>query len=82
MIWIFRWRKRHIQVGVSENVSGNEPYTDNNEETQDVTVFTPKGYVLLVDGDKGKSYETYFEDTLLADSYLYDLWNRDTDGSI
>ncbi|HEC89661.1 MAG TPA: hypothetical protein ENI44_03660, partial [Thermoplasmatales archaeon] len=68
-------------VGISANISGAEPYTDNNEETNDVTVFTPKGYILLVDDDKGKSYETYFEDALLADSYLYDLWNRDADGS-
>jgi len=68
-------------VGISAEVSGYEPYTDNNVLTDDVTVFVSKGSILLVDDDEGDSYETYYETSLLASSYLYSYWNRDTDGS-
>ncbi len=68
-------------VGISAEVSGYEPYTDNNQLTNDVAVFVSKGYILLVDDDAGDPYETYYENALLASSYLYDLWNRDASGS-
>jgi len=68
-------------VGISAEVAGYEPYTDNNEETNDVNVFTAEGYILLVDDDDGDSYESYYETALLASSYLYDLWDRDSQGS-
>lgn len=68
-------------VGISVEVAGYEPYTENNEQTNDVTVFVSKGHILLVDDDEGDAYETYYTDALLASSYLYDYWNRDNSGS-
>ena len=68
-------------VGISAEVAGYEPYTDNNEQTDDVTVFASKGYILLVDDDEGDPYESYYENALMASSYLYDYWDRDTGGS-
>ena len=68
-------------VGISAEIAGYEPYTDNNEKTNDVNVFTAEGYVLLVDDDDGDSYENYYETALLASSFLYDLWDRENDGS-
>jgi len=68
-------------VGISAEISGSEPYTDNNEQTNDVNVFISKGNILLVDDDDGGSYETYFENAIFSNNYLYDVWDRNSQGS-
>ena len=68
-------------VGIYVEISGEEPYTENNQMNKDVSVFVAKGYVLLVDDDDDGSYEWYYEHALMTSEYLYDVWNRDSQGS-
>ena len=66
-----------IEVEVS--IEG-EVYLGNNYKSKDVNVVTLQGYVLLVDDDKGKNYETYFEDAIIASGYAYEYWDRSSEG--
>jgi hypothetical protein len=68
-------------VGIYAKPEGTEPYTGNNELTEDVQVFVAKGYVLIVDDDQGRDYEDYFEDALTTSEYLWDRWDRSSSGS-
>lgn len=53
-----------------------ETYLKNQYKSHTVTVFMAKGNVLLVDDDDGYSYESWYENALLASSYVYDIWDR------
>ncbi|MGF3553941.1 MAG: FG-GAP-like repeat-containing protein [Thermoplasmatota archaeon] len=61
-------------------VSG-ETYLKNQEKNHTVTVFAAIGNILLVDDDAGGSYETWYENALLASFYVYDIWDRSTQPS-
>jgi hypothetical protein len=52
----------------------------NNAQSGLCTVMDAKGFVLLVDDDKGDTYETYFQNALMASGYIYDYWNHDSLG--
>jgi len=58
----------------------NEVYLFNNIKSGLCTVVSAKGFVLLVDDDEGDDYETYYQNALMASGYLYDYWNRDSNG--
>jgi len=68
-------------VQIRAELSGAEPYTENNQMSQDVHVFNARGYVLIVDDDDGDSYETYYQDASLAAEYLYDVWDHNSQGT-
>jgi len=68
-------------VGFTASITGEEPYLGNNELSKDVSVFIANGYILLVDDDVGDSYETYYETALMATGYLYERWDRSSQGS-
>ena len=59
----------------------NEYYLVNQQKSHTVTVFTAKGNILLVDDDQGKTYETWYENALLAAQYVYVKWDRYTQPS-
>ena len=63
-------------LSVYLEISGEEPYIENNQMSNDVTVFMAKGSILLVDDDEEKTYESYYENALLTSEYLYDIWDR------
>ncbi|HEC75802.1 MAG TPA: hypothetical protein ENI33_00895, partial [Thermoplasmatales archaeon] len=73
------WYEGTCNVKVEAEVTG-EVFTGNNFKAQDVSTITTQGFVLLVDDDKGYNYETYFEDALMASGYMYEYWNRDSQG--
>ena len=80
----FLWEPSFVgtyPVAICAEISDPEPYRGNNERSQDVQVFEAGGYVLLVDDDDGDSYESYFENALFASGYLYDVWDRYSQGS-
>ncbi|GEM_PF-3119147 len=80
----FSWNPSQVgtfPIGVEASISEEEPYTDNNYMGQDVEIFVARGYILLVDDDEGGSYETYFENALLASSYIYDVWDHSSQGT-
>ena len=56
----------------------NEYYLQNQNKSHEVNVFAAIGNVLLVDDDKGDSYESWYENALLASSYVYEIYDRDT----
>ncbi|MFH1100445.1 MAG: C25 family cysteine peptidase [Methanobacteriota archaeon] len=68
-------------VSIAASIAGQEPYLGNNELSKNVSVFIANGYVLLVDDDYGESYETYYINALMACNYLYDRWDRSSQGS-
>jgi len=59
----------------------DEYYLANQNKSATVTVFAAIGNILLVDDDDGDSYETWYENALLASNYVYDVWDRTTQGS-
>ncbi|RLF60949.1 MAG: hypothetical protein DRN37_01815 [Thermoplasmata archaeon] len=90
-IWVENHHTEHITlvwnpssegtypVTVTAEVAG-EVYAGNNERSADVEVMISQGFVLLVDDDDGDSYESYFENALMAAGYIYEYWNRDSQG--
>jgi len=59
----------------------NEYYVSNQNKSKTVTVFSVLGYVLLVDDDDGDSYESWYQNALLAAHFMYDVWDRSSQGS-
>jgi hypothetical protein len=80
----FHWEPSVVgtyPVEIYAEIAGSEPYMGNNQMSKNVTVIETQGYVLLVDDDDGDSYESYYENALFAGGYLYDVWNRNSQGS-
>ncbi len=50
--------------------------------TRKFTVVTPGLDVLLIDGDGGAAYETYYQDAITAQGLTYGRWDRDAIGSL
>ncbi|MCD6223088.1 MAG: VCBS repeat-containing protein, partial [Thermoplasmata archaeon] len=67
------------QVKIEAKCSG-DVYSENNWRIDNLNVTAAKGYILLVDDDNGDDYETYFENALMATGYLYELWDRSSQG--
>ncbi|RKY95352.1 MAG: hypothetical protein DRQ06_03880, partial [Candidatus Hydrothermota bacterium] len=55
-------------------------YVGNNQKNTNVQVMTSQGFVLLVDDDKGDDYESYYENALMASGYIYEYWDRSSQG--
>jgi hypothetical protein len=68
-------------VGIAASITGQEPYLGNNEMSKNVSVFIANGVVLLIDDDAGDTYETYFENALMPNAYLYTVWDHSSQGS-
>jgi hypothetical protein len=68
-------------IGISVGITGDEPFEENNQLFNPITVYYPKGLVLLVDDDEGDSYETYYNITLSACEYQSQYWNTESQGS-
>jgi hypothetical protein len=80
----FEWtpsKQGTYPIGISVEITGSEPFTDNNQLFNVVTVYVPQGSILLVDDDKDDSYEQYYESALQHCNYFYELWDRTTQGS-
>ena len=68
-------------VGLAVSIAGEEPYLGNNAMYKNVSVFIANGVVLLVIDDDGDGNEHYYQDALMANSYLYENWNRASQGT-
>jgi len=66
------------QVEMVLNLTANMTYA----ETQTFTLVLGPIPVLLVDDDGSTGTETYFEESLDRNGYVYDLWTEDLDGNV
>jgi len=81
-IWVtFMWDGTISGEGTYDVTVHAEPvpgeyYLFNQNKSSTVTVFSVIGNVLLVDDDKGNSYESWYKDAIMASHYVYDVWDR------
>ena len=69
----------YLNISIMASVP-NDINPSNNIKGSYCMVFTARGVVLLVDDDEVDNYETYYQDALMASGYLYQYWNRGTQG--
>jgi len=78
----FNWSSENMGIYnitlYAKNVT-NETLVENNFKTSFLKVAMYD--ILLVDDDKGNSYETYYENALSANNYNYVKWDVQTSGS-
>jgi hypothetical protein len=85
--WVtFLWDGTNSGLGTYDVVIhavpvANEYYLANQQLSHMVTVFSAIGSILLVDDDAGNAYESWYESALMGANYVYELWNRDSQGS-
>jgi len=67
-------------ITVSENP--DQGWTDANQTVTIIPPFVISSDILLVDDDRGNSYENYYESALTANSLAYDLWDVSLRGEV
>ncbi|GEM_PF-2113793 len=79
----FTWNPSKLgtyPISVRAELMEEEPYVENNLMTDSVSVFAPKGHILLVDDAPMTMVSRPYKEAIFENQYAYDLWERDSMG--